>query len=120
MLTRDGILKLSKRRTMTLQVKAWGESVTIRALSAGELDHLESMIDAYNRDPMAVTSRLRATAAAYGLSDGTGNRLFGDDDIATLDDMPADGLTEIYNAVVRFNQRGAISDAEKNSETTPS
>lgn len=120
MLNRDDILKLTKRRTKKLRVKSWNKEVTIRALSAGELDHVESMTQAFRDDPMAVTSRFRATVAAYGLSDASGNRLFSDDDIEALDDLPADGLTEVQFAVMKFNESSAIEELEKNSETTPS
>lgn len=119
MLTRDAILKKGKRRTTCFTVKAWGEDVTVRCVSAGELDHIESLIGAFNRDPMSVTSLMRATVCAYGLSDEAGNRIFSDDDIMALDKLPADGLTEVFNKVVDFNLHSR-PDAEKNSETTPS
>lgn len=119
MLTREAILKKGKRRTERFHVKAWGEEVVIRGVSAGELDHIESLIGAFDRDPMSVTSLIRATVCAYGLSDESGNRIFSDDDIVALDKMPADGLTEVYNRVVNFNLYKR-PDAEKNSETTPS
>ena len=119
MLTRDGILKIGKRRTERFTVKAWGEEVVIRCVSAGELDHIESLISAFERDPMSVTSLMRATVCAYGLSDEGGNRIFSDDDIMALDKLPADGLTEVFNRVVKFNLH-TRPDAEKNSETNPS
>lgn len=121
MLNREAILNTATgRKTMVLDVKPWGDKVTIRGLSAGELDHVESMISAYDKDPMSITTKLRATVCAYLLSDASGNRLFSDADVDALDQLPAAGLTVVFNKGLEFNKRLAkAADAEKNSGTTP-
>lgn len=121
MLNKDDILKTNAgRKTMTVEVKPWKGQARIRGVSAGEMDHLESLLHAYYKDPLAVTDRVRATACAYFLSDEDGNRMFSNDEIDKLNALPAPGLTVVFNEGMRFNKRAAsIEDLEKNSETTP-
>lgn len=121
MLSKETILATSgKRKTTKLKVRPWDGEVLIRGVSAGEMDHIESMLEAYNRDPMSITSGMRATACAYFLADESGNRMFGDDEIDKLDALPASGLTVVFNEGLRFNKRAAsIDELEKNSEPTP-
>lgn len=120
MLNKETILALSgKRKVKKLHVKAWGGDVFIRGVSAGEMDHIEGMNEAYRKDPLSVPFH-RATACAYFLSDESGKRMFGDDDIEKLNELPVAGFTQVFNAGLAFNQMASIEELEKNSETTPS
>jgi hypothetical protein len=122
MLNRESILSTNTgRRTKVIDVKPWGDQVRIRNVNAGEQDHIDSLLSAFDKDPMSVTSRVIATACAYYLSDESGNRMFSDADIDKLDALPSDGLTVVFNQGARFNKRTAsVADIEKNSEPTPS
>jgi len=121
MLTKANILSFgATRKTKKIRVKPWGGDTLIRGVSAGEMDHIESILDGYAKDPMSMTSRVRATACAYFLSDESGNRMFGDDDIDALNALPAAGLTFVMNEGLRFNKRAVLEELEKNSGPTQS
>lgn len=120
MLNKESILALGgKRKVKKIHVKAWGGDVFVRGVSAGEMDHIDGMNEAYSKDPLSVPSH-RATACAYFLSDAAGNRLFGDEDIEKLNELPVAGFTQVFNAGLALNQRASFEELEKNSETTPS
>ncbi len=121
MLTKENILSIGAgRRTRKIRVKPWGGEVTIRAVSAGEMDHIEALGAAFEKDPMLVASHLRARVCGYFLANEDGSRMFGDGEIEKLNELSAAGLTIVYEEGMRFNKRALNEELEKNSEATPS
>lgn len=120
MLSKTEILSIGAgRKTKKITVKPWGDDVLIRGVSAGELDHIEAIEAAFDKDPLSVTSHLRARACAYFLANEDGTRMFNDDEIDKLNTLSAAGLTVVYREGIKFNRRVTADEAEKNSEPTP-
>ena len=121
MLTKDNIFSMGAgRRTKKIRVKPWGGEVLLRAVSAGEMDHIEALGAAFDKDPLSVASHLRARVCAYFLANEDGSRMFGDGDMDRLNALSAAGMTIVYEEGMRFNKRAMIEELEKNSETTRS
>ena len=107
------------RRTKEIEVPPWDGSVVLRIVNAGELDYIESVLDAYRGNPMDVTGQVRARCAAMFLSDESGNRIFSDDEIAEIDTWPHAGLSIVMSEGLKFNKRSMrTEDRAKNSGAT--
>jgi len=107
------------RRTKEIEVAPWDGNVILRIVNAGELDYIESLLDAYKSNPMDVTEQVRARCAALFLSDEAGNRLFSDEEVAELDTWPHAGLSVVMSEGLKFNRRAMrTEDRAKNSEAT--
>lgn len=120
MLSKSEILNLGNaRKTKVIHVKPWGDDVLIRGVSAGEMDHIEAIETAFEKDPLSITSHLRARVCSYLIANGDGTRMFADDDIDKLNALPAQGLTIVYREGLKFNRRVTADELEKNSEPTP-
>lgn len=120
MLNKNEILSFSPgRKTKKIRVKPWGGDVLIRGVSAGELDHIEAIETAFEKDPLAVTSHVRARVCAYFLANEDGSRMFGDSEVDQLNSLSAAGMTVVYQEGIKFNRRAMAEELEKNSETAP-
>jgi|SRR5688572_24378575 hypothetical protein len=119
MLNKNDILGIGAgRKTKKIHVKAWSGEVLVRGVSAGEMDHIDALEFAFEKD-MSVTSHLRAQVCAYLLANEDGSRMFADSDLDALNALPAAGLTTVYREGLKFNRRLPVEEAEKNSEPTP-
>lgn len=120
MLNKTDILSIGAgRKTRKIAVKPWGGDVLLRGVSAGELDHIEAIEAAFEKDPLTVTSHLRARACSYFLANEDGTRMFNDDEIEKLNNLAAAGLTIVYREGIKFNRRATVEELEKNSGPTP-
>lgn len=120
MLSKSEILSFSPgRKTKKIRVKPWGGDVLIRGVSAGEMDHIEAIETAFEKEPLSITSHLRARVCAYFLANEDGSRMFGDSEVEQLNGLSAAGMTVVYQEGMKFNRRATTEELEKNSETAP-
>lgn len=116
---RDAIMKLAERpaRVELVEIPAWGKSVYVREVSAGERDHIEALKQLATTRPAAIRSGVRAQFCAYFLSDAEGRRLFQNSasDLGVLDAMPHPGLDQVFDAGIALNEFGPADEesAEK-------
>lgn len=120
-LTKAEIQSASDIKTELVDVPEWGGAVAVRELTGTERDAFEASLVRTLPDGRreADLSNMRAKLCAHCIVDGiTGDRLFGDDEIASLGNKSAAALDRVFKAAQRINGMGAeaVEKAEKNSE----
>lgn len=120
-LTKAEIQSASDIKTEVVDVPEWGGAVAVRELTGTERDAFEASLVRTLPDGKreADLSNMRAKLCAHCIVDGvTGDRLFGDDEIASLGTKSAAALDRVFKAAQRINGMGAeaVEQAEKNSE----
>lgn len=111
---KDEIFGLNDREYQEVDVPEWGRTVWIRALSGSERDRYESSLARMDRKkggmvPDLVNSRARLVAMSVVESEGSQNRVFGDDDVLKLGGKSAKALTRIWKAACELS---GLSEAE--------
>ena len=99
-------------RKQEVEIEGYGK-VFIRILKARERDLYEGSIaggDKFNFD------NFRSRLVALCLCDANGNRIFKDEDISVLGEMPADLINKLFTVAQEINgfTPKAIETAEKN------
>ena len=124
-LSKADIQSASDIKTETVHVPEWGGAVAVRELTGTERDAFEASLMRTTADGKreAELSNMRAKLCAHCIVDGvTGDRLFGDDEIASLGGKSAAALDRVFKVAQRINGMGvdAVEDAAKNSGAGPS
>jgi hypothetical protein len=102
---------LASKPQKTVPIPGWGD-VVIRSLSLGEMDKLK---EAEKNDVEALRSYV-----LYGVGDEQGNRVFSDEDTASVLDIAWTIVVAIAKAVQDFNELSAKSvDDEKKTRKRP-
>ncbi len=116
MLTREQFLAPIDLERVEVPVPELGDSVFVRAMTAGERDRFESeQLQTEGRD-------FRARLATYTVCDAAGVLLFTPADVPALSGLPASTLSRVADAALKLNSLSAeaVDAAEKNSVTGPS
>lgn len=120
--TRDELLAIQLPTTVVILPD--GRSVRVRGMTGQERDEFEAaMIFADKRGRLSMNfdfmKRVRGWVVTHCLVDEFGKRVFSDDDIPVVADMPALFLQPIYEAARRLSALDAkdIEDLGKASET---
>lgn len=112
MLNRVQLDKL-ELKTETIEVPAWGGSVTIRELTGSERDAYEgSMLVQGGKTRSINYQNARAKLVARCLIDEKGQRLYQDNEINLLGKLPSAGLAYVFD---RCRELSGLT--EKNVET---
>lgn len=109
-LGREAILALQDRRRDVVDVPEWGTSLRIRALSAKEVDGLETARIVWIRDDKGNRTGIagfssegqRARIVALGVIDEEGHPLFDAKDIAAIGDKSDAALDRVSLAVMKL------------------
>lgn len=117
---RDSILALQDLQTQRVDVPEWGQSLTVRTLTAAELDDYEaSIIVGGDGDSRAKPSlaNVRAKLVVRCVVDDGGNRVFADGDAAELGKKSSKAIDRLYAVAAKLNGRtpGDVKELAKNS-----
>lgn len=119
-LTRDAILRAIDLKHTTLDVPEWGGSVRVRGMTAAERDAMLAAV-APGGEPgkpadKFADSQIKAYLCAHCIVDAHGASLFGDDDIALLQQKNPQVLDRIAQQVLRLSGIGepGMDAMEKN------
>ncbi|OJW26899.1 MAG: hypothetical protein BGO49_21500 [Planctomycetales bacterium 71-10] len=99
MLTREAFLQAREPRRELVAVPEFGEGATayVRQITAGERDEFEASMQRKRGKDIRVRLVILATC------DAEGRRIFTDDDVPSLRELPAAALEPIVNAYLRMN-----------------
>ena len=101
-LDRSSLLKIS-RKVEPVAVPEWGGTVHIREISISEKDSLEGSYDQANKSG-AWWQDFRARLLVLCICDEQGNRLFSNDDVSKVAELPACGATRVWEAAATLNR----------------
>jgi len=116
LLSKDAILSVDDRESVTVDVEEWGGSVVLRVPSAGQFDGWSSRhTNAEGR--FAVTGTTRTELVAMCLVDADGNNMFSSKELEKLGNK---SLAVIADLFIRCKElcgitEDDIEDTEKNS-----
>ena len=103
MLTREQILQCDDLPKETVKVPEWGGEVQVRTMTGTDRDAFEaSLIGKEGR-----LENVRARLVSLAVCDESGNRLFGDEDVAALGAKSAKALDRVFAVAQRLNGIGA-------------
>ena len=117
-LTRDAILAKDDIQVEELLVPQWGGIVRVRGMSGTERDAFETAISrekptgnragrrAGNTATEIIRENLRARLIAWCVIDDSGNRVFSDDDIPTLNAKSGAALERVVEVAMRLSGMG--------------
>lgn len=114
-LNRDAILAAADLPRELVEVPSWNGSVYVKTMTAGEREAFEAA--ALASDGKLSAGTIRARLAAATVVDETGQRLFSDADVETLNRKGAPALIRIFDVAQRLNGLGRAEAEElaKNS-----
>lgn len=117
MLTRDQMLAADDRKIEELQIPEWGGSVLIRPLSGFERDQIEA--DFSHENKRAAMQNIRARFCFMSICNDKGERIFKEEDTATLGHKSAKALDRVFARVREISglEDKDIKQLEKNSES---
>lgn len=120
-LTREQIVSAQDIVTESVDVPEWGGHVLIRSLTARKRDAFEASVALQNGKQRMNWRDMRARLVALCLVDENGNRLFGDNDIATLSGKSGKALDRLFDACQKLNKMSDddVADLEKNCDSGP-
>jgi hypothetical protein len=84
-----------KAGVVPCKITAWNVDCYLRTISARESEQWEQSV--------TKTENIRAKLVALCLCDEQGKRIFGDEDISRLADMPHSGITEAFDLAYAHN-----------------
>lgn len=103
MLTREQILQCDDLPREIIKVPEWGGEVQVRTMTGTDRDAFEaSLIGKEGR-----LENVRARLVSLAVCDESGDRLFGDADIAALGAKSAKALDRVFAVAQRLNGIGA-------------
>ncbi len=111
------IVELSGPRVEKVFVKAWGDCVYVRAITAAERDRFEGESFDQGKTNADRISNVRARLCVLAMCDEAGNRVLTDADAEALGKAPAAAIDPIYEKAQELAGIGdsAVDNAEKNS-----
>ena len=99
---KDRILAAGKMKASELHaVKVWSEDAFIRRMTGTERDAFEASI--FDAAGKMNKQMFRAKLLVKTLADDQGARLFGDDEITALSELPSDELVRLYDIAEKLN-----------------
>ena len=104
LLTKDQILGIDDRDSVTVNVPEWGGDVKIAAMTACERDAFEaSMLDTKGKGDAKRLQNFRARFVASCIVDDDGNRLFSDKDIVALGKKSSAPISRLFDECRKLN-----------------
>jgi hypothetical protein len=119
MLTREQILAHRDLPTEEVFSPGLGGSLRVRGMTARERDQFESSrVTRKNGKVQIESDNTRAKMVAICVVDPEGGRLFSDEDVPALGNLPADVLDPIFEVAARLSgmRPEDLEDARKNSD----
>ncbi|MEM8783896.1 MAG: hypothetical protein AAGE65_13710 [Planctomycetota bacterium] len=112
----------NKSKLPTDTVEAFGETLTVRGMTAGERDRFEkSLIAIQSGHPDQAQSNVQARVMQWCTVDDDGTRVFEGRDIDRLADLPAGDVRRVYDKVLELTKvDDDLETTAGNSSTTPS
>lgn len=109
---RDKIIKANDITTREVEVPEWGVSVWVRTLTAGERAQLARMVE----EDGSVPDDYYAQIVACGARDESGERIFDESDIPTINEKSAAAVIRLANEIMAMGRFGESTRAlaEKN------
>lgn len=102
MLDRAALARIS-RRVESVAVPEWGGTVCIREISISEKDSLEASYDTSNKSG-AWWQDFRAKLLILCICDEQGNRLYQDEELQQVSQLPAGGASRVWEAAATLNK----------------
>jgi hypothetical protein len=120
LLSRDAILSCVDYRTRDVPVPEWGGSVRVRGLFGHERDEIDEL-QAKAKGDIAALRGIREKMIVYAAIDEENRPLFKSEDVGILAGKLATALDRLLAPILEISgmNKGAIEEAEKNSETGP-
>jgi hypothetical protein len=118
LLNRDQILQAQDIARESVAVPEWGGEVLVRGLTGQERDAYEATIMRLNGTNAQMNlMNARAKLVARSVIDESGERLFGDDDVALLAKKSAAALERVFNVAQRLSglSKSDMEELSKNS-----
>lgn len=104
LLSRDAILGASDIQSEIVDVPEWGGSVRVQGMSGTDRDAFEaSLLKGKGKNTSVNYNNLRAKLLVRSIVDDSGERIFGEHDIAALGAKSAAALNRVYNVAQRLN-----------------
>ncbi|MGE4297039.1 MAG: hypothetical protein AB7E47_03330 [Desulfovibrionaceae bacterium] len=107
---KQAILNVDDLPREAVEVKAWGVTVYLRPMTGTERDAYEAVV--FKTDGTMKREDMRAELLVRCLVDASGNRLFGDDEVAALGGKNSAVLCPLFLKAQRINGIGVGSDEE--------
>lgn len=107
-LGRDDILSVDDVDIIEVEIPEWGGSVNIREMTGADRDAIESLLFDESGNQRQVKN-FRGIVVSMSVVDSDGNRIFGEDDIETLEQKSAAALNRIFLAALELNAMTASS-----------
>jgi hypothetical protein len=105
LLSRDVILDADDLEYEDLEVKEWGGTVRVRALTGAERDAYEaSMRQQRGKDFVANFANIRAKLVVRSVVDSDGERIFADNDAPALGKKSAAALDRVFEVASRLSR----------------
>ena len=123
LLTRDAILQAQDLPIEDVEVKEWGGSVRVRALTGAERDAFEqSIVEQKGKSTKMNLQNMRAKLVALTVVDEGGNRLFADADAKLLGKKSALALNRVFEVAQKLSGLTPedVDELTKNSESDQS
>lgn len=116
MLTREQILQCDDLPKETVKVPEWGGEVQVRTMTGTDRDAFEASLISKEVGKEGRLENVRARLVSLAVCDESGNRLFGDEDVAALGAKSAKALDRVFAVAQRLNGIGAEQvDQAKNA-----
>lgn len=123
LLTREQILQAQDLPTEDVDVKEWGGTVRVRALTGMERDSFEqSIVEQKGKGTRMNIRNIRAKLVALTVVDEEGNRVFSDTDVQALGKKSAAALDRVFEVAQRLSglKPEDVDELAKNSESDQS
>lgn len=103
MLKREDILQADDLPFEDVEVPEWRGTVRVRAMTASERDRWEAMTYLDSKGNVTTPQDIRAKLVAFCCVDEEGNRLFTEDDIASLAKKSARAMNRLWAVASRLS-----------------
>lgn len=104
MLSRDLIFGASDIRTEVVDVPEWGGSVMVRGMTGAERDSFErSMVEIKGTETKMTWTNMRAKLVCRTAVDGSGKRIFKDEDATMLGTKSAAAINRVFKVAQRLS-----------------
>lgn len=110
------LARRGQRQLQKVEMPDWGEPVYIKGMSAAEKDDFEAAQVSLNAKGKALHN-FRARLVVATACDEQGNRVFSDEDVDALGELPAKDVAKLFDVATKLNgmSKEDVEDLEKNS-----
>lgn len=114
MLNREEILAKTDLKKETVKIEEWGGDVLVSEMSGTLRDAWEQSLRKKDKDGCLVSPR--AKLVAFTVVDEKGDRMFTEEDVASLGKLSSSSLEKVCSVAMRLNGLGSgdVETAKKN------